>query len=109
MDTEQREAIRQQLIAQANELHAHLPQYAGHWDDWEVAQVISDIQWHDHPGVDNRSASKGDYVLVEPWSGYSWSSGWRPFRTAFLPNSVVGSGIGCNTSVHASSIEVVTA
>lgn len=49
------------IRAQADADHAQYPQYAGHWDDWRLAEITRDVKAHGAYAF-----RKGDLVLVSP-------------------------------------------
>lgn len=103
------EQIRLRLIREANERHADLPQYEGHWDGWTLGRLRKDIQWHGYAGPENCSGHAGDFVLVDvPRPGMmSYLAGGSFTHRVHLPNSVVGSGRGLDTAIYKSDVEVL--
>lgn len=107
--TETFEATRKRLIEEANERHADLPQYEGHWDDWKLGRLRKDVQWHGYPGPENCSGRAGDFVLVDvPRPGMmSYLAGGSFTYRVHLPNSVVGNGRGLDTAIYRDCLEVL--
>lgn len=104
------EQIRLRLIAEANSRHADLWQYEGYWDGWALGKIKRDLQWRNHPGIENRMAREGEYVLVDvprPGGMMSYLATGSFTYTVHLPDSPIGGGRGVNTSIYRSDVEVV--
>lgn len=105
------EQIRQRLVAEASARHADLWQYEGHWDSWSLGRIKRDLQWRNYPGVENRMAREGEYVLVDvprPSSMMGYLATGRLTYTVHLPNSPVGGGRGVDTAVYKADVEVLS-
>lgn len=108
--TETFEETRQRLIREAEDRHAAHEQYQGYWDSWALGRIKRDLQWRNYPGIENRMAVEGELVLVDvprPSSMMSYLARGSFTYCVHLPNSPVGGGLGVNTHIYRSDVEVL--
>lgn len=96
-------AERHALIARAETEHEPWPQYAGHWDNWLLAEAVRPIvsKWGD------LMAEPGDRLLMKPTE-----PGANPVGigvTVYLDGDHHWSDSGTNTVVPFGSVKAVTA
>ncbi len=109
--TETFEEIRLRLIREAEDRHADHEQYQGYWDSWALGRIKRDLQWRDHPGIENRMAREGEYVLVDvprPSSMMSYLARGSFTFCVHLPDSPTGGGLGTNIHIRKTDVEVIS-